>query len=77
MEVDALDWALVSLVNLDNMLGAKVIEFNLFIVGAGSNTVAKGVKLDLMDDSIVFLVSLYGFLCGKVPYIDEFVIAGD
>jgi hypothetical protein len=77
MEVDALDWALVSLVNLYDMLGTKVVEFNLLVVGAGGNAVSEGVKLDLVDDSIVFLVGLDGLLGGEVPDVDEFVVAGD
>lgn len=62
MEIDAFYWTFVALVYLNDVLGPKVIEFNLFVMGARSNAVTKGMKFDLMNNTVVFLVGLYGFL---------------
>lgn len=77
MEVYAFDWSLVPLVDLDDMLRAQVVQFDLLIVGAGGDAVAEGVELDLMDDTGVFLVGLDGFLGVEIPDVDELIIAGD
>lgn len=77
MEIYALDWSLVPLVDLDDMLRAQVVQFDLLIVRAGGDAVAEGVELDLMDDTGVFLVGLDGFLGVEIPDVDELVIAGD
>lgn len=58
VEIDALHWSLVPLIDLDHMLRTQVIQLDLFVMRAGGNAVAKGVELHLMDDSRVLLVSL-------------------
>jgi hypothetical protein len=75
MEIDALHWSLVSLIDLNHMLRTQVIQFDLLVMRAGSNAVAQGVELHLMNHSRVLLVSLDRFLCIKVPYVDQLVIA--
>jgi hypothetical protein len=77
MEVYAFDWSLVPLVDLDDMLRAQVVQFDLLIVRAGGDAVAEGVELDLMDNARVFLVGLDGFLGVEIPDVDELIIAGD
>lgn len=77
MEVDALDWPLVPLVDLYDMLRAQVVELDLLVVRAGGDAVAEGVELDLVDDSRVLLVGLDGLLGVEIPDVDELVVAGD
>ena len=59
MEVDAFDWPIVSFVNLNDMLRSEIVEFDFFIMRAGGNTISKGVKFDLMNDSRMLLIGLY------------------
>lgn len=40
MEIDALDWSIMTLVYLYDVLRAKVVKFYFFVVGAGGNAVA-------------------------------------
>lgn len=61
MKINTFDWSLVPLVDLNHVLRPKIIKFDLFIVRAGSNTVAQWMKLDLMYNPGMFLVSLYRF----------------
>lgn len=56
MEVDAFDWSIMSFVNLNDMLRSEIVEFDFFIMRAGGNTISKGVKFDLMNDSRMLLI---------------------
>lgn len=76
VEVDALDWSGVSLVDLDDVLGAQVVELDLLVVGAGGDGVAEGVELDLVDHPVVLLVGLDRLLRVEVPDVDHLVVAG-
>ena len=67
----------MTLVNLNYMLGTKVINLDLFVMGARGHTTAQGVELCLVDDSTVLLVSLDGLFCVQVPDYYLFIIAGD
>jgi len=41
VEVNTLDWSLVTLIHLNHMLGSEIVQFDLFVVGAGGYAVAE------------------------------------
>jgi len=77
MKVYTFDGPLMSLVDLNDMLRPKIIEFYLFVVRTGGDAISKGVKFDLVDDACVLLVGLDGLFGYWVPDVDQFVVAGD
>jgi hypothetical protein len=77
MEIYAFHWPIMPLIDLNDVLRPEIVEFDLLIVRAGSNAVAKGVELDLMDHSSVFLIGLDGLLGREVPNVNQLIVAGD
>ena len=61
MKINTFDWSLMPLVDLNHMLRPKIVKLDLFIMRTRGNTVTQWMKLDLMDNSSMFLVSLYRF----------------
>ena len=41
MKINAFDWSFMSLIDLNHMLRPKIIELDLFIMGAGSYAIAE------------------------------------
>jgi hypothetical protein len=74
MKIDTFNRAFVSFVDLNNVLGSKIIKLDLFIMRTRSNAISQRMKLDLMNNSCMFLVGLDGFFCVQVPNMDQFVI---
>ena len=74
MEINAFDWSFMPLINLNDMLRPQIVKFNLFVMRTRSNTIAKRVKFNLMNNSRVLLIGLNRFFGIQVPDVNQLIV---
>jgi hypothetical protein len=74
MEINRFDWSLMTFIDLNDVLGSQVVNFDLFVMRTRGHAIAQRMEFGLVNYTVVLLISLDRFFCRQVPDNYLFVI---